>query len=280
TRSSSVDIGGAMYLYESDAIITLCTIAYNTGLDYTPGVIGGPGPKGGIACRDATPEISNCIIGRSGSTDPNVGTWGDGFTYGDDLYECSATYSCIENADDGEGNISQYPMWTRGCLGNFYLRQALAGQGQDSPCVDAGEEYILTTLQDPPPDGYNLSYEITTRIDNDYDIGYTDMGYHYPRYICEIIYKLNVSVIGPGYVHYYDANGTLITVDQHSPAVSSFVPGSGVGLDAYAPAGYWGYWSGTDDDTSFNTWNHVTMYTDRSVTVSFELIEGRTRYVP
>jgi hypothetical protein len=280
TESNSVDIGGAMYLYESDAIITLCTIAYNTGLDYTPGVIGGPGPKGGICAREATPVISNCIIGRSGYADPNVDMWGDGFTYGDDLYGCTATYSCIENADDGEGNISQDPWWIRGCLGDFYLRQIQAGGGQDSPCKDAGEENILTDLQSPPPDGYNLAYDMTTSILNHFDVGYADMGYHYPPFDCDIKYRLDVRVVGPGYVQYWDADGHLITVTQGSPAVSYFVPGSGVRLDAHAPAGYWGYWSGTDDDTSFNTWNHVSMYDDKSVTVSFELIEGRTRHVP
>ena len=52
---------------------------------------------------------------------------------GDDLYNCDATYSCIENGDDGEGNINQDPLWANGPLGNFYLSQLVGGQTQTEP---------------------------------------------------------------------------------------------------------------------------------------------------
>jgi len=173
-------------------------------------------------------------------------------------------------------------MWTRGGFGDFYLRQIRAGGGQDSPCIDAGEENILTILQLPPPDGYNLPYDVTTSIQNHFDIGYTDMGFHYPpSYGPPIKYRLTVNVVGPGYVEYYDAQGQLVTIDQNSsPAISYFFPGSVVSMDAYSTADHWGYWSGTDDDLSWNTWNTVSMYNDRNVTVSFEFIVGRRLYVP
>ena len=143
TFNSSGDIGGAMYLYESDAVITLSTIAYNYGLAYDENIYG-PIPIGGIACRDSGPTITNCIIGCNGNTywmygDILWAAWGDPFYAGDDLYGCSATYSCIEEPDDqdggGEGNIHDDPLWTTGGLGPFYLSQTRAGQPQTSPSI-------------------------------------------------------------------------------------------------------------------------------------------------
>jgi len=270
TGNTSVDIGGSIYLFESPAIINLCTIAYNTGLDYGDEE-GGElvGPKGGICCREADPEITNCII------------WGNG----DDLYECSATYSCIEDGDDGEGNIDDDPLFTRGGLGEFYLSHAQAGQGVDSPCINAGEQYILPTLQGPPPDGYNLGLDITTSIQNHLDIGFADMGYHYQPYDGPpILYDLEISATGPGVVDYYDVNGQHLgsITEATSPVFGHFMPGTQIYLTANAtdPNGYRGTWHGTDEDTSTNTWNTVSMYGDRNVSVDFEPILRRKLYVP
>ena len=303
TGNESVDIGGAMYLYTSNAIINLCTVAYNTGLHYVSTPV--PVPIGGIACREASPVITNCIIGRNGNTDPDMGQWGDGVTGGDDLYECSATYSCIENPEDadGEGNVNQDPMFTRGGLGNFYLRQEQAGQGIDSNCVDAGEQYILWDLQNlPPPDGYNLDVDITTSIQNHYDIGFADMGYHYPFYDGPPIrYDLELSVTGHGVVHYYyypcdislvtgvtdiwdiiDECVYVGTVPSGLDIVSHFEPGTLVFFVAEAddPASYRGIWYGTGEDTSTNVWNYAFMYDDRDVHVSFDPILKRELRVP
>jgi len=71
--------------------------------------------SGGVYCVESFPTIFNCII------------WGNG----DDLYDCSAIYSCIENGDAGEGNISDDPMFVDKAAGDYHLR---AG----SPCIDAG----------------------------------------------------------------------------------------------------------------------------------------------
>jgi predicted outer membrane repeat protein len=290
TGNESVDIGGAVYLYTSDAVINLCTIVYNTGLAY------GIDPIGGIASREASPVITNCIIGRNGNTDPNMGLWGDGVTGGDDLYECSATYSCIENSGDGdgEGNISLDPLFVRGKLGDFYLFQGHYDPDEDSPCVDAGEQYILSDLRDPPPDGYNLDVDITTSIMDDYDIGFADMGYHYP--FCpeceDITYRVQINAVGNGSVDYYmfdieefnDFNDFqdvyLGTIPGGSNVVEYFLPGTIFFLEAHAEPDHWGYWYGTEDDTSFNTFNFVAVYSDSNVTVEFEPILRRTLHVP
>jgi predicted outer membrane repeat protein len=238
--NSSGDIGGAMYLYESEAIINLCTIAYNTGLDYGDRY---PYPyaKGGIACRDVDPEITNCIIGRNGDVfwmPGNIlfGMWGDNFSRGDDLYNCTAEYSNIEEPDSedgsGTGNIHEDPLWITGGFGPFYLSQTRAGQPQTSPSMDAGEQYILQTLQGT----YNLG-NITTSILNQTDTGFADQGYHYPFFTGPPIeYSLVVEVIGNGRLEYtyydytdindYDVN--IVVGPNESPAFTYIAPGTSV----------------------------------------------------
>jgi hypothetical protein len=254
TYNTSGDIGGAMYLYDSDATITLCTIAYNYGLDYGD-LAPYMNPKGGIACRDSDPVISNCIIGRSGGIWA-MGLWGDQFSAGDDLYNCVATYSCIENGDDGDGNIDDNPLWASGGLGDFYLSQMQAGQPQTSPCVNAGEQYILGILQTT----YNLGL-ITTSILNQFDIGYADMGYHYPFFTGPPFqYTLEIIVIG---------NGTV--EPNQSPEINYYTPGELVSLKAIPDPNYRvRRWTGTNNDSSVSVLNSVTMYGNRVVVLEFE----------
>ena len=261
TENESSDIGGAIYLRGSGATINLCTIAYNTGLDYgdvDPENNNRPyGPKGGIVGREADAAITNCII------------WGNG----DDLYEVTATYSCIEDLvdstdDEGEGNIGINPMFARGPLGNFYLSRADSGNGINSPCVNAGQQYALYDLSQDPPDGYNIDFFATTSIKNLPDSGFTDMGYHYPRSTGPAIrYNLCIDIDGPG---------TTIP----APGVYSYIPGTVVTIEAFPAEGYWAYWSGSDNDESFSLTNTVTMYTDRCVEVTFKPIRERVLYVP
>jgi len=257
--NTSGDIGGSIYLYESDATITLCTVAYNYGLDYGD-LQFYPNPKGGICCRDSDPAISNCIIGRNGGT-YIWGMWGDPYSAGDDLYECEATYSCIENGDQGDGNIDDDPLWVAGPLGDFYLSQIQAGQAATSPCVNAGEQYILGTLQTT----YGLG-DITTSILNHRDVGYADMGYHFPFHVGPPIeYSLQIYVVGHG------------TVEPNAvPEVHYFPPGTMVDLRATPDDGYRvRRWSGTNDDSLVGVINSVTMYTSRVVFVEFELAVPR-----
>jgi RHS repeat-associated protein len=53
----------------------------------------------------------------------------------DDLYECEATYSCIEGGDEGLGNISCDPLFINPATGNYHLSSL-------SPCVDAGDNDV------------------------------------------------------------------------------------------------------------------------------------------
>ena len=133
-------------IYGSDITIINSTIYNNVADSFWAG------ETGGIHCT-GTATIRNCII------------WGNG----DDLYGCSATYSCIEDGDAGTGNISADPCFATGPKGDHYLSQVAAGQASDSPCVDAGSDMAA-----------NLAMDIfTTRTDKAWDEGVVDIGYHY-----------------------------------------------------------------------------------------------------
>ncbi len=88
-------------------------------------------------------DINNCtIVSNSASTGggiSNTGTyfaetitncilWGNG----DDLYDCNATFSCIQDGDAGPNNISSDPCFVDADSNNFHI-------GNYSPCVDAGD---------------------------------------------------------------------------------------------------------------------------------------------
>ncbi len=90
--------------------------------------------KFGIAAyAGSRPEISNCIL------------WGNA---AGDLFDCSATYSCIERPAPGEGNISADPLFGDPANGDYHLTSeggryvAMYGlwafDTVTSPCVDAG----------------------------------------------------------------------------------------------------------------------------------------------
>jgi parallel beta-helix repeat protein len=64
----------------------------------------------------AEPSISNCIF------------WGND----DDLYDCSSTYSCIEDANTGTGNINSDPLFVDANNYDYHL-------DANSPCIDAGD---------------------------------------------------------------------------------------------------------------------------------------------
>lgn len=107
------------------------------------------GYGGGIHCwESSSPTIIDCII------------WGNG----DDLYDCSATYCCIEDGDSGTGNIHEDPMFVSGPLGDYYLHP-------NSACINAGSRSAEEA---------GLS-DRTTQGDGTPDTEIVDMGFHYRK---------------------------------------------------------------------------------------------------
>ncbi|MHB9071736.1 MAG: LamG-like jellyroll fold domain-containing protein [Sedimentisphaerales bacterium] len=73
--------------------------------------------SGGVRKAIGTePTISNCII----------------WDCNDDLYNCTATYSCIQDGDAGTGNISNDPCFIDIDANDFHLKMG-------SPCISAGD---------------------------------------------------------------------------------------------------------------------------------------------
>ena len=133
------------------------TVAYNTG--------------SGIKKWSATgtdPVISNCIV------------WGND----DDLDLCSATYSCIEDADTGTGNISSDPgfAYSNTDFGNFHLLV-------NSDCVDAGDDTDVG-IGETDIDGDDRVYD-----------SYVDMGGD--EAVCADVYSAG-DVDGDGYMNFFD----------------------------------------------------------------------------
>ncbi len=233
SNNSAIHLGGGINLEYSSPTITNCTIVVDDPNSTKDGGI--------FALHDSSPVITNCIL------------WGNG----DDLYNCSATYSNIEDNDRGIGNIHLDPLFTTGPLSNYYLNQTAAGQlGSDSPCVDAG---------DPDSD---ISLQIyTTRTDGVTDAGIIDIGAHFTA-LPAVLVQLNVTVV--------DANEPVdpnLAKGRVEPESGAFRQYEVVLLDAYPDEGYRvKAWTGTDDDSLTGNSNQVTMLADTSVTIEFEQV--------
>jgi hypothetical protein len=108
-RSNSAERGGAIDLawgYTVD--INNCTVVNNSA-----------DSGGGINSNSSTETITNCIL------------WGNG----DDLYDCSTTYSCTSDCNDVNGtnhNICADPCFADADANNFHL-------SWNSPCINKGD---------------------------------------------------------------------------------------------------------------------------------------------
>ncbi len=96
---------------------------------------------GGILEGGGSVEVLNCtIVNNSATTGGGVYSYNGSETItncilwnnGDDLYNCSATYSCIEDNDSGQGNIHDDPCFINSGGDDFHLRG-------NSPCINAGD---------------------------------------------------------------------------------------------------------------------------------------------
>ena len=254
-------IGGGIACFESAPTIYNCVIANNSAvyggggidLDYSSPVIANctiivddpNAPKdGGISANhDSFPVVTNCIL------------WGNG----DDLCNASATYSCIEDNDKGQGNIHVEPTFTTGPLGDYYLSQTAAGQLIDSTCVDLGNVAANPELE---------INTYTTRTDGVPDDGALDIGAHYPA-LPALLVNLIIAVVDQGAA--VDPNLANGTIEPESGMYRQFEV---VNLTATPKDGYRvKAWTGTDDDSSTSNTNMVTLLGDApvaAVAVEFE----------
>ena len=242
TNNAAVAGSGQIDVDASSPTITNCTIVVSPS---------NPARDGGIACfGGAEPTITNCIL------------WGNG----DDLYNCSATYSCIEDIDDaGEGVTHDDPQFTRGPRGVYYLSQIEAGQLSGSPCVDAG---------DPNTDPNFVAFlgNMTTRTDGVVDLGVVDLGAHFGAAPAQM-FPLNVAVVNAR-MQPIDPNEAGGYVDPNGGSFREFEV---VHLTAYPKEGYRiKRWIGTPDDSSLDPNVSFTMFGPTDIMIEFEKIPSYT----
>ena len=111
---------GIMYLGNTEELIANNTIVNNTCYGISS-----------FGCEE--PNVTSCIL------------WNNG----DDLNDCSATYSCIKDGDAGTGNIFYYPYFADAGNGDFHLLSY-------SPCIDAGNP-SSSYSQEPAPNGSRIN---------------------------------------------------------------------------------------------------------------------------
>jgi len=87
-------------------------------------------------------------------------------------------YSDVQHGFEGNGNISENPLFNYGPLGDYYLSQIAAGNYVDSPCINTGGSHSNSICWDSSGGAVCLDSK-TTRIDGGLDIDMVDMGYHY-----------------------------------------------------------------------------------------------------
>lgn len=114
--------GGAIFVSGSSPSIRNCTIFGNTSTTSS---------AAGIISATSTVEISNCIV--YGNTGPGGAQAAinqlSGTTY-------AVTYSCVQGAFAGTGNISSDPLFVNSGASNFRLTIT-------SPCIDAGNNALI-----------------------------------------------------------------------------------------------------------------------------------------
>jgi hypothetical protein len=165
--------GAGMFIYYESPIVTNCTFTSNFVWEYGGGMynsLGSPNVTnstftgneanlgGGLYTDGGLLTVTNCIL------------WGN---TGNQIHgnpdEMTVTYSDVQGWWGGEGNIDEDPLFVSSPDGDYYLSQIAAGQGSDSPCVNAGSDTAESLGLD----------DMTTRTDGKPDEGQVDMGFHY-----------------------------------------------------------------------------------------------------
>ncbi|MHC4153548.1 MAG: right-handed parallel beta-helix repeat-containing protein, partial [Planctomycetota bacterium] len=303
-RNTAVLEGGgiASYWFVRPTIQN-CTIADNRAADQRDS---SHGRGGGLSCsyESVTTLINSILAGNEAtfSLPGETGTLGNQIAIGSDAdpldvqrpAELTVSYSLVENWGDTVQCVidpcSVYvepdrvlnwdcntidavdPLFApympeRLGVRNYFLSHIDAGDSDNSVCIDAGS----ADAADP-----NMRLDdYTTRTDGVTDSDTVDLGVHYPlteRCLCVRI---------EGHEH-----GTIV-LDPNDPAGpcnptcqdgGRFLNYTIVGLTAIPDPGYTVKWNGTDNDGSPAFINTVTMYTNRTVTVTFQAI--RTIVVP
>ncbi len=153
------DNGGGMELFSAPTLLN-CTVFSNSTL----------GAGGGIRYLGSSETtIRNCIIYGNGGMDVDWNDRAPDISYSDVLWTTGSTYP-------GVGNINQDPLFA--VQDHYYLSCTATGQPQNSPCINAGGD-LAADICVGTSEGLICLDRMTTRIDDVWDSGVVDMGYHY-----------------------------------------------------------------------------------------------------
>ncbi|HUT04157.1 MAG TPA: right-handed parallel beta-helix repeat-containing protein, partial [bacterium] len=214
----ALNTGGGMYVdNEAQPFISNCTFGFNSA-----GMSGGA-----IWCLgDSEVTLENSILWANGR-EIDLDTGGS----------ASVSNCCVYGGYPGDGNIADYPLFVFGPEGDYYLSCVAAGQSEDSPCIDAGNDSAINCELDC----------LTTQTDGVPDSWMVDLGYHYPTDVAgelAIYCYLNDGRFAPGDTLIaqleVDNPGPEVAVDVYSAivlpngAIMTFTGGSfAVGLYAW-----------------------------------------------
>ncbi len=156
TNNQAVLNGGGAYLQGGTPMFSNNTIYDNNAQGAGEGVV----VQGGAVTTLRENIITHNTVGVNvqGSTVTLIAN---------DVWNNTTNY--INATPDG-ASIAQDPLYSAGPWGNFYLSQTAAGQGSNSPAVNAGSRSAVAAAVS----------DLTTRTDHVTDVGNVDMGFHYP----------------------------------------------------------------------------------------------------
>ncbi len=161
--STSLGCGGGVRNAGSNPTLVNCTLSGNTSSTCGGGIGNGAAGIDGTLVG-SNPTLINCLVwGNSPSEIINT------LQSSSTLSHCCVRGGLPSDSVDGGGNIDLDPLFAPGPVGCFYLSETAAGQGKQSPCVNAGSGAATTPGLD----------SMTTRSDEGEDSGTVDIGYHY-----------------------------------------------------------------------------------------------------
>jgi hypothetical protein len=174
--------GYALYAYNAPTTgVRMSTITGHYSLSAGQGGLGGLS-GGGVQAPSGQGFTGTAVVGGALLLIANSIVWDNADPFIDTTV--TIAYSDIQGGHVGTGIISANPLFVNSGLEAYYLSQIVAGQIQNSPCVDAGNPTSFLV------DG-------TTRTDGIQDFYPLDMGYHYPLTSSQIQISITLNPVNP-----------------------------------------------------------------------------------